>query len=63
MMESHYNGYTILYDRNRAQAWKGEVDLSRQPDVDTSTFDQAVHIIDILEGFEEACRTGAVVPI
>lgn len=62
-MTSEWKGYTILHDRNRAQGWKGEVDLSRPPEVDTTDLAQAMHIIDVLEGYEEACRRDVVVAI
>lgn len=59
-MQSDYNGYTIIHDRNNARAWKGEVS-NRAPDVSCTDLAAAMQVIDILVADEKRHATNDVV--
>lgn len=59
-MQSDYNGYTIIHDRNNARAWKGEAS-NRMPDVSCTDLAAAMQVIDILVADERRHSTDDVV--
>lgn len=61
-MTSLYGQYTILHDRNGAQAWKGGYDPTREADIYASSLADAMGHIDVEEGYL-AAHKDVVVPV
>lgn len=59
-MQSNYNGYTIIHDRNNARAWKGK-ECNGMPDVSCTDLAAAMQVIDILVAEEQRFATDGVV--
>ena len=54
-MLSDHRGYIIESDRSHAHAWKGEK-TDRMPDVVTADLASCMHVIDVIEDYEEQHR-------